>query len=101
MLVSLLVTHLSNPDTQKIKQSFNQDLDDISFIRDKNLIDPQSISTPNGAVTAKRHCTGYPSYNAQQHETSSGASEVMKLNRSPGTTSIATAANSVPQGRDL
>ncbi|KAI9623822.1 hypothetical protein KEM48_009317 [Puccinia striiformis f. sp. tritici PST-130] len=34
-------------------------------------------------------------------ETSSGASGVMKLNTSSGTTSIATAANSVPQGRDL
>ncbi|KNF04665.1 hypothetical protein PSTG_02150 [Puccinia striiformis f. sp. tritici PST-78] len=58
-------------------------------------------STPNGAATAKRRCKEDSSYDAQQHETSGGASGVMKLNTSSGTTSIATAANSVAQGRDL
>ncbi|KAI9604041.1 hypothetical protein H4Q26_003651 [Puccinia striiformis f. sp. tritici PST-130] len=69
----------------------------------KFLCDPSMFcrSTPNGAATAKRRCKEDSSYDAQQHETSSGASGVMKLNTSSGTTSIATAANSVPQGRDL
>ncbi|KAI9600611.1 hypothetical protein H4Q26_000399 [Puccinia striiformis f. sp. tritici PST-130] len=56
---------------------------------------------PKWGCDRQRRCKEDSSYDAQQHETSGGASGVMKLNTSSGTTSIATAANSVAQGRDL